>query len=157
MSPEWRGHAGRGFRHRQKGRRGGDLDDPAIPIGIPGIRWLPFYYCFDFRANDLGYRLVSEESLVTFFPDDDPNVTHHEEWPAEDYPLANRFLASCYAHAGRLEEAREVVVRLRAITPVIVPATTNYRDPVHRELFLSGLRAAAGAALLGQKQVTPPL
>lgn len=63
-----------------------DLEDPAIPISIPGVRWLPFYYCFDFRANDLGYRLVSDESLVTFFPDDDANVTEREEWPDEDYP-----------------------------------------------------------------------
>ncbi len=63
-----------------------DLNDPAIPIVIPGVRWLPLYYCFDFRANDLGYRLVSEESLVTFFPRDDPNVTRDEEWPAADYP-----------------------------------------------------------------------
>src|SRR5271168_4902388 len=64
-----------------------DLTDPAIPIAIPGVRWLPLYYCFDFRANDLGYRLISEEALVTFFPDDDPNVTDNEEWPDEDYPL----------------------------------------------------------------------
>ncbi len=64
-----------------------NLDDPAIPIAIPGIRWLPFYYCFDFRANDLGYRLITEDSLVTFFPDDDPNVADREEWPDEDYPL----------------------------------------------------------------------
>ncbi len=64
-----------------------DLSDPAIPIVIPGIRWLPFYYCFDFRANDLGYRLISEESLITFFPEDDPDVTDHEDWPDEDYAL----------------------------------------------------------------------
>jgi hypothetical protein len=64
-----------------------DLEDPAIPIAIPGVRWLPFYYCFDFRANDLGYRLVSEESLVTYFPEHDRNVTDHEEWPDDDYPL----------------------------------------------------------------------
>ncbi len=64
-----------------------DLTDPAIPIAIPGIRWLPFYYCFDFRANDLGYRLISEEELVTFFPEDDPNVSTEESWPGEDYPL----------------------------------------------------------------------
>jgi hypothetical protein len=63
-----------------------DLSDPAIPIAIPGVRWLPFYYCFDFRVNDLGYRLVSEESLVTFFPRDDPHVTREESWPADDYP-----------------------------------------------------------------------
>jgi hypothetical protein len=64
-----------------------DLTDPAVPIAIPGVRWLPFYYCFDFRANDLGYRLISEEELVTFFPEDDPNVSNEESWPDEDYPL----------------------------------------------------------------------
>jgi hypothetical protein len=64
-----------------------DLADPAIPIAISGVRWLPLYYCFDFRANDLGYRLISDEELVTFFPEDDPNVTDHEEWPDEEYPL----------------------------------------------------------------------
>lgn len=63
-----------------------NLDDAAIPIAIPGIRWLPFYYCFDFRVNELGYRLLSDESLVTYFPKDDPNVTDHEEWPDKDYP-----------------------------------------------------------------------
>ncbi len=49
------------------------------------------------------------------------------------YPLANRFLASCYAHLGRMDEARQVVSRLRAITPAIVPHVTNYRDPGQRE------------------------
>ena len=63
-----------------------DLTDPAIPFAIPGVRWLPFYYCFDFRVNDLGYRLISDDELVTFFPEDDPNVTDHEEWPGEEYP-----------------------------------------------------------------------
>lgn len=78
-----------------------DLSDPAIPISIPGTRWLPLYYCFDFRANDLGYRLISDESLVTFFPDDDPNVTDHEEWPGEDYPLEfahSRIAATTYRY-----------------------------------------------------------
>lgn len=63
-----------------------NLTDPNIPFAVPGVRWLPFYYCFDFRANDLGYRLLSDEALVTHFPDDDPNVADHEEWPDEDYP-----------------------------------------------------------------------
>ena len=64
-----------------------DLTDPAIPIAIPGVRWLPFYYCFDFRANDIGYQLLSEKTLVTFFRTDDPHVTHEESWPDDDYPL----------------------------------------------------------------------
>src|SRR5262249_18125580 len=64
-----------------------DLTDPAIPFSIPGVRWLPFYYCFDFRANDLGYRLISDDELVAFFPTDDPNVSNEESWPDDDYPL----------------------------------------------------------------------
>jgi hypothetical protein len=45
---------------------------------------------------------------------------------------------------GRLNEAREVVKRLRAITPVVVPKATPYRDAGQRELYLSGLRLASG-------------
>jgi adenylate cyclase len=65
-------------------------------------------------------------------------------------PQAYRVLASCYAHMGRLDDAREVVQRLRAITPVVIPDVLPYasyrRNPEHRELFLSGLRLAAGEA-----------
>ena len=45
---------------------------------------------------------------------------------------------------GRLDEAREIVKRLRAITPVVIPSVIPYRNPEHRELFLSGLRLACG-------------
>jgi adenylate cyclase len=58
----------------------------------------------------------------------------------------HRSLASCYAHMGRLDEAREVVRRLRTITTVVVPSAAHLRNPEHRELFLSGLRLAAGEA-----------
>jgi hypothetical protein len=47
---------------------------------------------------------------------------------------------------GRLDEARAIVKRLRAITPVVVPDAMHWRNPEHRELFLSGLRLAAGEA-----------
>ena len=57
-----------------------------------------------------------------------------------------RFLASCYAHMGRLDEAREMVRRLRTLTNVVVPSAEHWRDPVSREFYLSGLRLAAGQA-----------
>jgi adenylate cyclase len=57
-----------------------------------------------------------------------------------------RVLASCYVHMGRLDEAREVIERLRTVTPVVVPSRLPWRNPSHRELFLSGLRLAAGEA-----------
>jgi len=62
------------------------------------------------------------------------------------HPNAYRYLAACYAHMGRLDEARAIVERLRAITPVLVPSITPFRSSEHRELFLSGLRLAAGEA-----------
>jgi class 3 adenylate cyclase/tetratricopeptide (TPR) repeat protein len=60
------------------------------------------------------------------------------------FPEPYRFLAACYAHTGRLDDAREVVKRLRAITSVVIPDASHYRNPEHRELFLSGLRLAMG-------------
>jgi TolB-like protein len=57
-----------------------------------------------------------------------------------------RFLASCYAHMGRLEEARELVKRLRAITPIVMPDATHWRDPEQRAFYLEGLRLAADEA-----------
>jgi TolB-like protein/class 3 adenylate cyclase len=61
-------------------------------------------------------------------------------------PIPYRILASCYAHMGRLDEARAIVARLRAITPVVVPSDPPHRNPEDRELFLSGLHLAAGEA-----------
>jgi pentatricopeptide repeat protein len=63
---------------------------------------------------------------------------------APSFPVTYRVLATCYAHMGRLDEAREIVRRLRAITPVVMEPGTRYRNPELRELFLSGLRLAAG-------------
>ncbi len=56
------------------------------------------------------------------------------------------FLASCYGHMGRLDEARAVIERLRAIAPnALSSSSVPYSNPRQRELFLSGLRLAAGA------------
>jgi tetratricopeptide (TPR) repeat protein len=61
-------------------------------------------------------------------------------------PEPYRVLAGCYAHMGRLDDARETVARLRAITSVVNPDVSYYRNAEHRELLLSGLRLAAGEA-----------
>ena len=45
---------------------------------------------------------------------------------------------------GRLDEAREIVVRLRAITPLVVSSADYLRNLEQRELLMSGLRLAAG-------------
>jgi adenylate cyclase len=65
-----------------------------------------------------------------------------EEVPA--FAPTYRTLAACYAHMGRLEEARSILKRLIALTPVVVPTASPLRRPEDLELFLSGLRLAAG-------------
>jgi adenylate cyclase len=62
------------------------------------------------------------------------------------FPLPYRWLAACYAHMGQLDDARETLARLRAITSVVIPDASRFRNPEHRELLLSGLRLAAGGA-----------
>ncbi|MBV9201906.1 MAG: winged helix-turn-helix domain-containing protein [Alphaproteobacteria bacterium] len=65
-----------------------------------------------------------------------------QEDPSFQYPY--RVLAACYAHMGRFDEAREIVAQLRAVTGIVVPDVSYLRCTEHRDLYLSGLRLAAG-------------
>jgi adenylate cyclase len=65
---------------------------------------------------------------------------------APSFPVTYRVLAACYAHMGRLDDARGIVRRLRTITPAVMEPATRYRNLELRELFLSGLRLAADEA-----------
>lgn len=53
-------------------------------------------------------------------------------------------LAACYAHMKRLDDAREIVARLNSGTAAADPDASRFRNPEHRELYLSGLRLAMG-------------
>jgi tetratricopeptide (TPR) repeat protein len=56
-----------------------------------------------------------------------------------------RFLAATYAHLGRLDQAQDMIERLRAVSPALVARdAAHWRNPEHRELLLSGLRLAMG-------------
>jgi adenylate cyclase len=67
-----------------------------------------------------------------------------EEVPA--FIPTYRTLAACYAHMGRLDEAGATIKRLLALTAVVQPTVSPFRNPEHGELFRSGLRLAAGLA-----------
>jgi adenylate cyclase len=64
------------------------------------------------------------------------------------FPSPYCSLAICYAHMGRIDNAREIVARLRAVTSAAMPAVmgdiAHFRNPEHREFLLSGLRLAMG-------------
>jgi len=85
------------------------------------------------RAHFLSRRFNEAVPKLLLAIQDDPS-----------YPEPYRSLAACYAHLGRLDEARTIVARLREITPLVVPGFTQFRTPEHRELLLSGLRLAIG-------------
>ena len=87
------------------------------------------------RAHFLSRRFNEAVPKLLLAIQDDPS-----------YPEPYRSLAACYAHMGRLDQARAIVARLREITPLVVPGFTQFRNPEHRELLLSGLRSAAGEA-----------
>jgi adenylate cyclase len=61
-------------------------------------------------------------------------------------PPAYRTLAACYAHTGRLDEARAVITQLRTLTPLVVYRDLPFLNPKDSEFLLSGLRLAAGEA-----------
>jgi len=63
-----------------------------------------------------------------------------------NYPPPYRSLAACYAQMGRLDDARQVITRLHAVTPVVAPDISYVRNAEQRERYLSGLRLAAGEA-----------
>ena len=63
-----------------------------------------------------------------------------------------RFLAACCAHLGHRDEAREMIERLRRLTPLVLPRAENWRRPDYRELYLSGLRLAISETDKGKSQ-----
>ena len=114
--------------------------DQAIECGEASLRLSPrgkFGQVFAVIGAGLLFSQRFDEALpkLLLATQDDPS-----------FPIAYRYLAACYAHMGLLDEAREVVTRLRAITPVVMPRATPFRNPAHCELLLSGLRLAAGEA-----------
>jgi adenylate cyclase len=63
------------------------------------------------------------------------------------YVTTSYFLASCYAHMGRLDDARGILDHLQSIgSPLMPPPALGLRDPKQREFWVSGLRRAAGEA-----------
>jgi tetratricopeptide (TPR) repeat protein len=61
-------------------------------------------------------------------------------------PIPYRFLAACYAHMGRLAEAREMIERLRTLGPLAAPSWGRHPVTGFRELVESGLRLATSEA-----------
>jgi adenylate cyclase len=61
------------------------------------------------------------------------------------YVTSYYYLAACYAHMGRLEDARDTIRRLATLTtPAVNPLVLMPQPPEQRAFFLSGYRLAMG-------------
>jgi adenylate cyclase len=100
---------------------------PRARIGFP--------YSVIGQAHFVSRRYASAVPHLLLAIQDDPS-----------FPPSYRNLAACYAHMGRLDEARDVVRRLCAVTPAVISPNVQLRNPQHRDLLLSGLRLAMGEA-----------
>jgi adenylate cyclase len=119
-------------------RWAGDLDT-AIAHGETALRLNPRGHIHWTALYLIGSALVSSRRFEEAIPKLLLAIQSDESGAAP-----YRWLAACYAHLGRLDEARATLARLRAVTSVVIPDTSNLRNPEHRELFLSGLRLASG-------------
>ena len=100
---------------------------PRERVGAP-LQWIGMAYFFKRQFDEAASKLLSSI----------------QENPGSPTPY--RALAACYAHMGRVDEARSTIAKMRALTSLIFPSNLPYRVPEHRELLLSGLRLAAGEA-----------
>jgi TolB-like protein/class 3 adenylate cyclase/Flp pilus assembly protein TadD len=119
----WVGQPDLAIEHVETSLRLSPRDRAGSPLQILGLA-----YFFQRRLDEAASKLVLAIQ-------DDPGM-----------PRAHQALAACYAHMGRLDDARAIVSRLRAITSQIVPSDLPWHNPEHCELFLSGLRLAMGEA-----------
>jgi TolB-like protein len=114
--------------------------DGAIECGEASLRLSPrgrFGQVFNVIGAALLFSRRFEEALpkLLLATQDDPS-----------FPTPYRYLAACFAHMGRLDEARQVAAQLRSITSAVVSGADCFRKPEHREFYLSGLRMAAAEA-----------
>jgi tetratricopeptide (TPR) repeat protein len=117
----WAGQPDLAIEHVETALRLSPRELMGTPLGVIGMAYF-FKHRFDQAAEKL---LLSIQ--------DNPGV-----------PYSYGFLAACYAHMGRLDEARAIVARLQVITPQVIPSDLRLHNPEDRELLLSGLRLAAG-------------
>jgi hypothetical protein len=71
-----------------------DTTDPAFPIQVPGIRYLPLYYSFPYNAGACGYRVKSETEIEVLYMEtkqvekDFPYANYPSEFPERRVCLA---------------------------------------------------------------------
>jgi hypothetical protein len=60
-----------------------DTDDPAFPLKIPGVRFLPLFFPFQYDGGACGYRVKSDTEIEILYLQNKRIV---KDFPYEDYP-----------------------------------------------------------------------
>ncbi|HSY09500.1 MAG TPA: hypothetical protein VK840_01160 [Candidatus Dormibacteraeota bacterium] len=60
-----------------------DTSDPAFPLQIPEIRYLPLFYSFPYNAGACGYRVKSETEIEVLYME---TKEVERDFPYENYP-----------------------------------------------------------------------
>jgi hypothetical protein len=60
-----------------------DTTDPAFPLQLPGMRYLPLYYSFPYNAGACGYRVKSETEIEVLYME---TKELERDFPYENYP-----------------------------------------------------------------------
>ena len=113
--------------------------------GSPDIAIDHFERSLRLDPRDPGGRILMANGVAHFFArrlDEARTMLLLSLQEHPDWVPTNRFLAACCAHLGQLDEAKNVVRRLRSLTPVVLPNADHWRNAEQREFYLSGLRLA---------------
>ena len=60
-----------------------DLTDPKVHIEIPGVRWLPLFYAFQYDASPLYYRVLSDHEVQIVRQE---RTSWTDDFPYRGYP-----------------------------------------------------------------------
>jgi TolB-like protein/class 3 adenylate cyclase len=118
----WGGHSDLAIEHFEKALRLNPLRKAPSSFGI--------------AVGDFFARRLEKAAAMLLL-----SLQEHPNWAP-----CLRFLASCYAHLGRIGDAQSTVEKLRLITPDPIPSAEQWRIHEDREFYLDGLRLAVGVA-----------
>jgi adenylate cyclase len=116
----WAGHPNLAIEHFEKALRLNPLRRAPASFGI-GL------------GNFFARRLEKAAAMLLLSVQETPN-----------WAPCLRFLASCYAHLGRMRDAQAIVEKLKSITADLIPSAEHWRIREDREYYLEGLRLAVG-------------
>lgn len=119
-----------------------DTTDPAFPIKVPGIRYLPLYYSFPYNAGACGYRVKSDTEIEVLYME---TKEVEPDFPYERMAVALLSLASrtlrirlCrdYVFTGKPVKQTQEFDEINSLNPLVYSSHPHPFSPVRLFWFL---------------------